>query len=116
MIEAIIGGRVAARTLAKWANLTRRLRDKADSEYGLLGLMPFGVLLEATRNPANKVAANPGHLGPGSLSAVGFRSLVGSTRVTTLADPEKYSDMIEPVCWAAPTAFRFSTNWIRSRY
>src|SRR3981081_2089526 len=88
-------------------SLNQRLRQQADSEYGLFGLvqqlhMPFGVLFEAARNPAEKVAANLGHLGPGGIAALEFRSLDGSPGIATGADPEKIQRHIDPTCWAAP--------------
>src|SRR6266478_9311499 len=76
------------------SGLTDRLRHQANSEHGLLGLvqqfhMPFAVLLQAAGNAAKQVAAHLGHLGPGVFTALKFRSVVGSARIATTADPEK---------------------------
>src|SRR5215210_1255102 len=76
------------------AALGQSLRHEADLEYGLFGLvqqfhLPFRVLLQAARNPADKIGANFGHLGPGRLTTLEFGSLVGSARIATMADPEE---------------------------
>jgi hypothetical protein len=74
--------------------LAERLAHKADPEHRLFGLvqqlhLPFALLLQASGNAANKVAANLGHLGPGIFTALEFGSVVGSPRIATMADPEK---------------------------
>jgi hypothetical protein len=68
--------------------------DQADPEHRLPGLveklhLPFGILLEAARDAAKQVAADPGHLGPGGFAAFEFRSLVGRACETAVANPEK---------------------------
>ena len=73
---------------------TQRFGHEADPEYGLLGLvqelhMPFGVWLQAARNSAKQVGANLGHLGPGGLAALEFRSMVGSPGIAAVANSEK---------------------------
>lgn len=75
-------------------SLPERFRHQTNSEYGLFGFveqlhMPFGVLLQAARNAANKVGANLGHLGPGGLAALELGSLVGSPGITTVTNSEE---------------------------
>src|SRR6266404_5718303 len=74
--------------------LADRFRHEANPEHRLLGFvqklhLPFGILLQAARNAAEKVAADLGHLGPGRLAALEFGSLIGRACVATMADPEK---------------------------
>src|SRR5712671_7575454 len=76
------------------SGLSESLRHEANSEHGLLGLVqqfhvPFAVLLQAAGNAAKQVATYLGHLGPGVFTALKFRSVVGSARIATTADPEK---------------------------
>ena len=57
------------------SHLTQRLRHQADSEHGFSRLvqqfhMPFGILLQAARNAADKAGADLGHFGPGGLAAL----------------------------------------------
>src|ERR1700730_17443117 len=87
-----IGGETS--TPPNKGSLTECLRHEANSEHGLLGLVqqfhvPFAVLLQAAGNAAKQVAAHLGHLGPSVFAALKFRSVVGSARIATLADPEK---------------------------
>ena len=51
--------------------------------------MPFGIWLQAARDSAKQVGANLGHLGPGSLAALEFRSMVGSPGIAAVANSEK---------------------------
>ena len=53
--------------------LLEGFRHKADSKYGLFGLiqklqLPFGVLFEIACNAANEVAAHLGHLIPSGIT------------------------------------------------
>ena len=78
---------------SNWAAGLDRFRDEADSEHRLLGLvqklhLPFGILLEAARNAAEKVAADLGHLGPGRLAALEFGSLIGRAGLAGTARSE----------------------------
>src|ERR1700694_6251831 len=103
--------------------LGQRLRHEADSKHGLFGLVqefqvPFGVLLQAARNAADKIAANRGHFGPGCLAALEFRALVGSAGIATVADPEEIQRHVEPIFLGPPpsTACRRPTSWMMRRY
>ena len=74
--------------------LTQRLRHNADSENGRLCRiqqfhLPIGVLLQAARDAAKQISANLGHLDPGGVAALEFRSLIGSAGIVAVADPEK---------------------------
>src|SRR5260370_27667260 len=80
-------------SVIEWNWLADRFSDEADPEHRLLGLvqklhLPFGILLQAARNAAEKVAADLGHLGPGRLAPLEFGSLIGRACVATMADPE----------------------------
>jgi hypothetical protein len=74
--------------------LTRRFRQQADSEYGLSALVqhfhpPFGVLLQAAGNAAEKVGTHLGHCGPGGLVALKLRALIGCAGIATMTYLEK---------------------------
>jgi len=107
LVGALAPDESARRCFGPMRPLAHRLRQQTDSEYRLFGLVqqfhaPFGVLLEAARNAAKKIGADLGHLCPGGLAALEFRSLIGSARIATMANPKKYSDMFAPSFWAAP--------------
>ena len=51
--------------------------------------LPFGILLQVARNAAKQVGADLGHLGPGGLASVEFRSLTGSAGITAVINSKK---------------------------
>jgi hypothetical protein len=76
------------------SHLTQRVRHQADSEHGFSGLvqqlhMPFGILLQAARNAADKIGADLGHFGSGGLAALEFGALIGRAGIAPMADLEK---------------------------
>src|SRR3954447_21312506 len=84
--------RVRGRTLDR--TLTKGFGDKTNPENRLLGFvqklhLPFGILFQAARKAAEEVAANLGHLGPGSLAAFKFGPLIGRACIAAVADPKK---------------------------
>jgi hypothetical protein len=94
MIERGATSRMATKAPTQLAGLPHRLPDKADSEYRLFGLVqqfhvPFGVLFQATRNAAEQIAADRGHLGPGGFAALELSGLFGSAGIATMANPKE---------------------------
>jgi hypothetical protein len=76
------------------ATLVRCLGDKPDAEQRHLRLVqklhaPFGVLLHISRNAANKVATDLGHLSPCSVLVWQINAVIGHARVIAVTNLEK---------------------------
>jgi hypothetical protein len=73
--------------------LLQGLGDKPDAKHRLLSFVqklhsPFGILFHVAGDTANKIAADPGHLDPGSVAVGQINAAVGNAGESAVANLE----------------------------